>query len=111
MPGGYLGTLGLHFGTLGLHFGGLGLPRVPQGDFFALMGGTFATLRIPLGSTLEHFGSPRVSFWSLFGTFWHHLDNLGHLVEIAISPWEYCDFSNFGEPWDITFSQKISKMS
>ena len=60
MPGGYFGTLGLHFGTLGLHFGGLGLPRASQGDFFCIFGGTFTTLRIPLGSTLVALGSPGV---------------------------------------------------
>ena len=70
---------------------------VAQGDFFAHVGALGLPLgarRVPLGSTLGFFGSPRshlglfgsprVSFWSFFGTFWCHLGDLGQPAEIAI---------------------------
>ena len=60
---------------------------VAQGDFFAHVGAFLVpvgALRVPLGSTLGLFGSPRVSFWSFFGTFLCHLGDLGQPAEIAI---------------------------
>ena len=73
--------------ALGPLWAQLAFQGVSQGDLFAHLRALWASLGTfgdPLGSTLEHFGSPRVSFCTLFGTFWHNLGNLGQLVEIAI---------------------------
>ena len=100
--------------ALGPLWAQLAFQGVSQGDLFAHLRALWAplgTLGGPLGSTLEHFGSPRVSFWSFFGTVWHHLGNLGQLVEIAIFLCKYYNLDHFGEPWDVTFSQNFNKMS
>ena len=77
-----LGDIFVALGSILVALGSPGFPKVTFCTFWA----TFATIRIPLGSTLEHVGSPRVSSWSFYGILWHHLGNLGHLVEIAIFP-------------------------
>ena len=93
--------------ALGPLWAQLAFQGASQGDLFAHLGALWAplgTLGGPLGSTLEHFGSPRVSIWSVFGSFWQ-------LVEIAIFRWECFDLDYFGEPWDVTFSQNLNKVS
>ena len=60
---------------------------VAKGDLFVHVGAfgvPVVALRVPLGSTLGLSGSPRVSFWSFFGTFWWHLGDLGQPAKIAI---------------------------
>ena len=78
---------------------------VVQDDFFAHLGGAFwaplGALKVPLGSTLKHFGSPRISFGSFC---WQcYLGNCGQPVEIAVSQLEYCNLDYFGEPCGIVF--------
>ena len=61
---------------------------VAQGDFFAHVGALWLPLgarRVPLGSTLGLLGSPRVSFWRFFGTFWCHLGDLGQPAKLRYS--------------------------